>query len=225
MPRAVLVAGMTGIVDAVPEPDADALFPAVVAQLLDLGGAVVPERPAEIDADIVPAVFRRKVDVLLLHVILNGRIAAAAPPRPREFAGLDPADVIQHGGRVEIEDQVARRHFVQIGADDDGTPRRMERAVHRDAVHLDAALEAQLVVIAGELQRAGTVRVLLVEDIGLGDRHPVFAVDHAGIRQRIGRVRLVAALGRQLDHVPFIGVVRPVAPELAVAREHDLCRL
>ena len=101
----------------------------------------------------------------------------------------------------------------------------MECAVHCNAVYLDAAFVAQAVVIAYELQGACTVRIVLVENACLCYSYPVLIADNARIGAGISSICLACPVSRELHHVPLIGSVGPVAPELAVAREDDLTGL
>ena len=102
----------------------------------------------------------------------------------------------------------------------------MERLAHGYAADLDASLEAEAVVVAEELHSTCAVRVGLVEYARLGDCHPCAVVrEDACIRERVSRVGLIGSVLRELDHIPLVGSIRPVAPELRAAREDDLGRL
>ena len=206
-----------------PEDEADVLFLGVGAELIevDLGNdlhqvGLLVDRPALVQDDILDAVCRREIDVILVGGVIDAGLEVHAvevpviPPVPGDLAGLHPAPVALRRSRGELVHHVAASEFLVFARDLDDTPREGTAglAVLRDEVlaGADDALEHVVAALLDLLGHAGVealeggggiqvadVETREVEEVGLGDAHRI-AVWRLDDQRQEGRAGLVPVI-------------------------------
>ena len=187
-----------------PEDDIHALGAAIGHQGVDVhrgidaeqgigGGAFTLKAaaaPARIHDDVLDAVGRGEVDVGLVSggvhtgLEVHSDDIVVVPPVPGDLAGTYPRGVVDAAGGSQALRYVAAEDVGVTGGDDDGAPRRGERAVHLGYAVLAAVGDEVQAVVAAQRDRAGHGRELRLQRVpGALQQHHRRVVLHSGVHR------------------------------------------
>ena len=194
----VLHVALKGII-AGPENDADVALLAVADELLEVDvvdhlhevGLQI-DGPAFVENDILNAVFRGKIDISLVGIIVHARQeihpveVPVVPPVPGHLSRLNPRKVLQAGGLGQQVAQVGSGQRAVLFRHNGHTPGETARSPDTGDVILTVAHEhlqpvvpalIQFLGIAGlhtrelPLAAGGEIKAGIIVEVGLGDAH------------------------------------------------------